>query len=94
MSKKDIINNLAKEKYIETTIGNLTTSPYKQDLAQDLYIELLMKPDDLIDGLFERDELKFYIKKMVRLNINSNTSPFYTKYERYRKISDEIPYTL
>ena len=94
MSKKDIINNLAKEKYIETTIGNLTTSPYKQDLAQDLYIELLMKPDDLIDGLFERDELKFYIKKMVRLNINSNASPFYTKYERYRKISDEIPYTL
>lgn len=94
MSKKDIINNLAKEKYIETTIGNLTTSPYKQDLAQDLYIELLMKPDDLIDGLFKRDELKFYIKKMIRLNINSNTSPFYTKYERYRKISDEIPYTL
>ena len=94
MSKKDIINNLAKERYIETTIGNLTTSPYKQDLAQDLYIELLMKPDDLIDGLFKRDELKFYIKKMIRLNINSNTSPFYTKYERYRKISDEIPYTL
>ena len=94
MSKKDIINNLAKERYIEMTIGNLTTSPYKQDLAQDLYIELLMKPDDLIDGLFKRDELKFYIKKMIRLNINSNTSPFYTKYERYRKISDEIPYTL
>lgn len=94
MSKKEIINNLAKERYIETTIGNLTTSPYKQDLAQDLYIELLMKPDDLIDGLFERDELKFYVKKMIRLNINSNTSPFYTKYERYRKISDEIPYNL
>ena len=94
MSKKDIINNLAKEKYIETTIGNLTTSPYKKDLAQDLYIELLTKPDELIFGLFERDELKFYIKKMIRLNINSNTSPFYTKYERYRKISDEIPYNL
>lgn len=94
MSKKEIINNLAKEKYIETTIGNITTSPYKQDLAQDLYIELLMKPDDLIDGLFERDELKFYVKKMIRLNVNSNTSPFYTKYERYRKISDEIPYNI
>ena len=94
MSKKEIINNLAKEKYIETTIGNITTSPYKQDLAQDLYIELLMKPDDLIDGLFERDELKFYIKKMIRLNINSNTSPFYTKYEKYRKMVDEIPYNL
>ena len=94
MSKKEIINNLAKERYIEKTIGNITTSPYKQDLAQDLYIELLMKPDDLIDGLFERDELKYFVNKMIRLNINSNTSPFYTKYERYRKISDEIPYNL
>lgn len=90
MSKRDIIEHLAKSRIIEDFAEKFCKSPYVKDLCQDLYIALLEKPDDLIIELYEKKELIYYIRKMLRLNINSNTSPFYSKYEKFRKKSNNI----
>lgn len=90
MSKQDIIENLAKSRTIEVFAKKFCKSPYVDDLCQDLYIALLEKPDDLIIELYEKKELIYYIRKMLRLNINSTTSPFYSKYEKFRKKSNNI----
>lgn len=90
MSKKEIIEEIAREGFIENSLKKFSNSPYIDDLAQDLYIELLMKDDNVIIGLYNRNELKYYIIKMIKINIISKTSPFFTKYEKFRKITNDI----
>lgn len=90
-TKHQIIDDLAKHKVIERLAKQYNfSSPYIDDLSQDLYIELLNKEDKLIVGLYERNEIEYYIRKMISNNLNSTTSPFYKKYDKFRKITDEI----
>ena len=47
MKKRDIIDDLAKKKVVERLIKSYClSSPYFNDLAQDIYVELLNKKDD------------------------------------------------
>ena len=91
INKSSVINILARNKVIERLVKQYNfSSPYCKDLCQDLYIELLNKEDKLIVGLYERNEIEYYIRKMISNNVNSSTSPFYKNYEKFRKTTDEI----
>ena len=90
LSGRAIIALLAKQRVIEQLVQSLTQSPYKDDLCQDLYIDLLNKDENLITGMYYRGELLYFIRRMVSNNINSTTSPFYQKYERYRNLSTDL----
>ena len=90
LNKNEIISLLAKQHVIEQLVQSLTQSPYKDDLCQDLYIDLLNKAEDLITGMYYRGELLYFIRRMVSNNINSTTSPFYQKYERFRNLSTDL----
>ena len=90
LSGRAIVALLAKQRVIEQLVQSLTQSPYKDDLCQDLYIDLLNKDENLIIGMYYRGELLYFIRRMVSNNINSTTSPFYQKYERYRNRSTDL----
>lgn len=93
MNKFEIVKEIAEEGFIENSLSKICFSPYKDDLAQDLYVDLLNKDDQFIEGLYNRGELKYYIIRMIRLQVNSKTSPYYSKYEKFRKITDNIDET-
>lgn len=87
----ETIAKLAKEKTVERLIKLYRlSSPYAEDLAQDIYIELLSKNEDKIRGLVERGEIEWFIRKMIKNNIASTTSPYYKNYEKFRKITENI----
>lgn len=91
MDKNAIIGELAARKQVEEMLKtNSTSSPYLSDLAQDIYVQLLEKDGELIEGLYERGELLYFVRKMITNNIFSVTSPYYRKYEDFRKRSDEL----
>lgn len=91
LTKHQTIDILANNKVIEKLVKQYNfSSPYCKDLCQDLYIELLNKEESLIVGLYERNEIEYYIRKMISNNVNSSTSPFYKNYEKFRKTTDEI----
>lgn len=90
MSKNEIIEKLAKQKTIENIIKKYNSSMYADDLAQDLYISLLNKDDELIERLYNENTIEFYIRKMIRLNLNSSTSQFYNTYKKYNKLHINI----
>lgn len=91
MNKYEAISDIAKEGVVERLAKKYNiSSPYIKDLCQDLYIELLNKDEKLIVGLYERNEIEYYIRKMISNNVNSTTSPFYKNYEKFRKNSEEI----
>ena len=84
MDKYKIIDEISKDKVVEEiayNIGDRGDEDLK-DLIQDIYINLLEKEDNLIETLYNTNQLKFYIIRMVVNNIHSKNSPYYTKYKK------------
>lgn len=92
MTKYEIIDKLAKEKKIEKFINNTakTSAPELDDLAQDIYVYLLEYDDEKITGMYERNELDFFIARMIVNQYISTSSPFYTKYKKFLNNSEEL----
>ena len=92
MTKYEIIDDLAKQKKIEKFINNTakTSAPELDDLAQDIYVYLLEYDDEKIIGMYERNELDFFIARMILNQYISTSSPFYTKYKKFLNLSNEL----
>lgn len=84
MDKYNIIDEISKNKIVEEIVYNIGSKDDEdlKDLIQDIYINLLEKEDNLIETLYNTNQLKFYIVKMVVNNIHSKNSPYYTKYKK------------
>lgn len=93
MNKKEIVEELAKKQTVENIVKKHTefkSHPYINDLAQDIYIDLLDKDDKLIEKLYTDNEFEYYLKKLINNNLYSKTSPFYYKYAKFEKITNNI----
>ena len=84
MSTREVVELVAKEGWVEecikTVSGGVWRSEYS-DLVQDVLIELLNQ-SKVVD-LYKKGQLKFYIMRVVRNNIQSATSRFYYRYRRF-----------
>ena len=95
MTKYEIINIIAREHLVERIVNKLLSSsrnPFDcpEDLIQDVYLLLLQKDDDLIVNLYNKDEIGYYILKVVRNQLLSVNSPYYQKYIRFQSHNDDI----
>ena len=84
MSKYKIIDEISKDKLVEEIVYNIGDRGDEdlKDLIQDIYINLLEKEDELIETLYNTNQLKYFIIRMVVNNIHSKNSPYYTKYKK------------
>ena len=84
MSTREVVELIAREGWVEecikTVSGGVWRSEYN-DLAQDVLIELLNQTK--VVDLYKKGQLKFYIMRVVRNNIQSATSRFYYRYRRF-----------
>lgn len=84
MSTREVVELVAKEGWVEECIkvvtGGVWRSEYS-DLVQDILLELLDQTK--IVDLYKKGQLKFYIMRIIRNNIQSNTSRFYYRYRRF-----------
>lgn len=85
VDKQSIINTIANEKWVEGVIRNIAgeIDDTLKDLAQNLYLNLLEKDEETIVNLFNNNQLKFFITRMVLNNIRSKNSPYYQVFKRY-----------
>ena len=84
MDKYEIIDEISKDKVVEEIVYNIGSKDDEdlKDLIQDIYINLLEKEDSLIETLYNTNQLKYFIIRMVVNNIHSKNSPYYTKYKK------------
>lgn len=84
MDKYNIIDEISKNKIVEEIVYNIGSKDDEdlKDLIQDIYINLLEKEDSLIETLYNTNQLKYFIIRMVVNNIHSKNSPYYTKYKK------------
>lgn len=92
ITKYKIIEELAKNRAIETIIENVTQSgdDTLNDLSQMLYEDLLMKDEDKIIQLYKDEQLQFFLTRMVLNSINSKTSRYYYMFARHNNICEEL----
>ena len=72
MTKKEIIEKWAKEKKVETLIKKHTdfsNNPYIEDLVQDIYIELYLKDNELIEKLENDNEIDYFLTKIIKITL-------------------------
>ena len=84
MTKEEVVELVAKEGWVEecikTVSGGVWRSEYA-DLVQDILMELL--DQEKVVSLFQKDQLRYYVMRIVRNNLQSCTSRFYYRYRRF-----------
>lgn len=87
-----IVEQLAKDKLVEHLVSKYAplSKPYIKDLAQDIYIELLNKPEWLLMHLIENEEIEYYIRRIIKNQLFSKTSRYYYNYKKFLEKTDEI----
>ena len=84
MTKEEVVEEIARSKLIQECILIVTGGVWRfefDDLAQDVLIELL--DQEKIVDLYKKGELKYYIVRVIRNNLQSCTSRFYYRYRRF-----------
>lgn len=88
---------MANDRVVERLIINIAKGGEQyhnlEDLAQDIYVDLMNKPDDLIAELYKKDEISYYVARMISNNIYSKSSPYYKRYKKLSLISDSYDQT-
>ena len=92
MSKNDIVTELASKRMVEEIISNISkgTFPDTDDLAQDIYVALLNKPEEKLQQLYTNKQMNYFVTVMVRNNLMSMNSPYYYNYMRYHQNRSEF----
>ena len=73
MNAKEIVNELAQNKTVEKLLRNYTTQN-KADLAQNIYMSLLLKDDAFLTDLYTNGRMNYYLIGAIKNEVMSNTS--------------------
>lgn len=84
MTKEGVVEYIARSKLIQECIKVVTGGVWRSeydDLTQDILMELLDQTK--VVDLYKKNQLKFYIMRIVRNNLQSSTSRFFYRYRRF-----------
>lgn len=95
MTNAQIINYVANSKIVEEIIGGITYSKFEnkenlKDLAQDIYLQLLQMDTKKLNDLYCKNQLRYWITRIITNNIHSKTSPYYYQYKKAQMQSVSI----
>ena len=84
MTVREVVELVAKEGWVEECIKTVSGGVWRSefdDLTSDILLELLDQTK--IVDLYKKGQLRYYVMRIVRNNIQSNTSRFYYRYRRF-----------
>ena len=90
-----IINEIANSGLVEEIIQGVSYSKFEnqvnlQDLAQDIYLQLLQMRTDKLNDLYTKNQLRYWIARIVVNSIHSKTSPYFYMYKKEQMQSVSI----
>lgn len=88
-----VVKQIATEKIVEEIVKNIakdSTDEDLPDLIQDIYLTLLEKDEEWLQGIYDRGQINYFISRIVKNNINSKTSRWYYIYKMKKKRTDRI----
>ena len=90
-----IINEIANNGLVEEIIQGVSYSKFEntenlKDLTQDIYLQLLQMRTDKLNDLYIKNQLRFWIARIVVNSIHSKTSPYFYTYKKEQMQSVSI----
>ena len=87
-----MVSIIAKEKVVEQIVSNIAKSAddLLNDLVQEIYLDLLEKDEDKIVKLYESNQIRFFITRIVINNLHSKNSPYWCKIKSFTHNMNEI----
>lgn len=90
-----IINEIANNGLVEEIINGVSYSKFEnteniKDLAQDIYLQLLQMRTDKLNDLYTKNQLRYWIARIVVNSIHSKTSPYFYTYKKEQMQSVSI----
>ena len=89
----EIIDQLAREKRVETMLANIAKKPVSgtlEDLCQMVYLILLEYDGAKIEDLWENGQINFFIARILLNQYKSSNSPFYKLFRKYESKCQDI----
>lgn len=80
------VEDLAKRGYLEELIKKQTkgiSDTKLSDLAQDLYLDLLRKPEDKVKQIVKDKLVENFCNRMIKLQLRSSNSRYYRSYRDF-----------
>lgn len=89
-SKKEIIEALATDRVVEAMVENIahhTLTADLKDLCQMVYIILLEYDEEKLQDLWNNDQMRFFLARVILNQYRSNNSPFYKLFRKFQERS-------
>lgn len=94
MTKNEVVEIIAKERMVEQICSNIAKSAdcddTLKDLSQEIYLDLLSKDEEKIINLYETNQIRFFVVRMVTNNLFSKNSPFYQTFKKNTNATVDI----
>lgn len=94
MTKNEVVEIIAKERMVEQICSNIAKSAdcddTLKDLSQEIYLDLLSKDEEKIINLYETNQIRFFVVRMVTNNLFSKNSPFYQTFKKNANLTVDI----
>ena len=95
MTRNEIIEQVSKESiYIDYCKRVCGGRDIYKDLFQFIILSLMEIEEEKLIGINERGKLKGYIVRMIYINANSKTSPFYREITGFEFVDTEFNYDV
>lgn len=91
--KMEIIGEMARMGMVEEIAANVTRNSADdtvKDLCQMTYLSLMEKDGELIEGLWDRGQMRYFVSRMIVNSWHSKTSRYYYVYKKFPSMCEEI----
>ena len=92
-TKYKIVEQIATKRMVEEMVKNITHKSWDadcSDLSQMVYLILLEYDEDKIIDLWESQEMRFFIARIIINQFRSSHSPFHSLYRKFSEKSEDI----
>lgn len=92
MDKSKIIEEIANERMVEAMVQNIAHQALNADLSdlcQMVYLILLEYDEDKLQDLWENNQIKFFLARIIINQYRSSNSPFHATFRKFRLMIDE-----
>jgi DNA-directed RNA polymerase specialized sigma subunit len=88
MDKNKIIEQYWLNEEVNQAFAKMQPEELQYDLKVEVFMVLLEMDDEKLFGLYERNEIRFYIVRTMLNMIKSDRSQFWKKYRNYTEYED------
>lgn len=92
MDVLNIVDKLARNRVVEDMIKNMNINDYPDDLAQEIYLILLEYDKEKIEDIYNKNQINFFISRIITNQAFSKNSPFYLNYKKWDFNKEELDF--